>query len=395
MKRSGHRRWAVWGVVLVALVASAVWTLRAPAIHVTTAHVTRGPLVSTVSGEGRSRVKDLYVVAAPVDGRLERVTAKVGDALRSGDTVATLRPLASTPLDPRSRAEATAALAAAKAATTRAEAAEAEARVALEHANSRLDTTRQLAERNAAAPNDLVHLGHEAAMRQSALDAAIAATVQARAEFDRARAVLGSTGGPGQPTAVPSPVAGRILRILRESAGPISAGTPILEVGDLTRLEVTVDLLSSDAAAVHPGARASVTGWGGPEVLEASVQRVDPAAFTKVSALGLEEQRVRVVLDLAAPPPTSLGHDYRVDAAIVVWEGANVLCVPSTALFRVGSRWAVFRVAERRARKALVELGPTDGMRTVVASGLNEADEVLVQPSDLIDDGTRVVPLLE
>jgi HlyD family secretion protein len=177
---------------------------------------------------------------------------------------------------------------------------------------------------------------------------------------------------------------------VRESAGPVAAGTPLLEVGDVTRLEVDADLLSSDAAEVRPDAAATVTGWGGPATLRARVRRIDPAAFTKVSALGLEEQRVHVMLDLIEPPPPGLGHDYRVDVSIAVWEGQNVLRVPSTALFRAGDRWAVFRVTDSRAHRVLVELGPTDGTSTVVTAGLEDGDAVITQPSDTIEDRTRV-----
>jgi HlyD family secretion protein len=227
-------------------------------------------------------------------------------------------------------------------------------------------------------------------MRRTALEAATAAAGQTRAELARALAVLGTSDDPGQPTSVRSPVNGSVLRVVRESAGPVAAGTPLLEIGDVSRLEVEADLLSSDAAEVRPGASGSVTGWGGSTVLRARVRRIDPAAFTKVSALGLEEQRVHVVLDLAEPPPPGLGHDYRVDASVVVWEGQNVLRVPSTALFRTGDRWAVFRVEDSRARQAIVDLGATDGTSTVVVAGLRDGDEVITQPSDAIEDGTRV-----
>lgn len=390
MKQSGRTQLVLWIAVLLAVVAAAAWAMRPVPVPVATARVSRGALASTVSGEGRTRVKDLYVVAAPVDGRLERITVKPGDAIKAGDAIVTIKPAASRPLDPRSRAEANAAVAAAKAAVARAVATEEEARVAVEHTDSQLDTTRKLAARNAVAPDDVVHLGHESLMRHSALDAAVAAAGQARAELVRAQAVLGTATDPGQTTSVPSPVTGRVLRVLRESAGPVAAGTALLELGDVTRLEIAADLLSSDAAEVREGAQARVTAWGGPQPLAARVRRIDPAAFTKVSALGLEEQRVRVVLDLADTPPPGLGHDFRVDVSVVVWEGKDVLRVPATSLFRAGSRWAVFRVAELRAHRIPIELGATDGTWTVVTSGLNDGDEVVTQPSDVIEDGTRV-----
>ncbi|HEX9295048.1 MAG TPA: HlyD family efflux transporter periplasmic adaptor subunit [Polyangiaceae bacterium] len=390
MKRAGQVKAALWAGVALVLALAVAWALRPQPVPAAVAVVTRGPLVATVSGEGRTRVKDLYVVAAPVDGQLERVRVQPGDAANADDVVATIRPAASRPLDARSRAEATAAAAAAKAGLARAQATEQEAGVALEHANSELETTRKLTPSGSVPAEQLTHKGHEAEIRRRALEAATAAVGQARAELARAQAVLGSATDPGATTPVRSPVTGRILRVLRESAGPIAAGTPLLHVGDVARLEIDDDLLSSDAAAVHPGAAATVTGWGGAQPLGARVRRVDPAAFTKVSALGLEEQRVHVVLDLDAPPPAGLGHDYRVDVAIVVWEGKDVLRVPSTALFRAGPQWAVFRVAEGRAHKTVVELGPANGTWTTVTNGLQENNEVITQPSDAIEDGTRI-----
>ena len=392
MNRSRYVKKAVWGGAMLAAMAATGWTLRPQPIHVTTATVERGALAASVSGEGRTRVRDLFVVAAPVDGQLERVTVQPGDAIAAGAVVASIRPAASRPLDPRTRAEAAAAAASARAAVARAEASEAEARIALEHAEAGLETARKLAESGSAPSEDATHRGHETGMRRRALEAATAAAAQARAELARAEAVLGAATDTTRAMEVRSPATGGILRVLRESAGPIAAGTPLLEVGDIDRLEVNADLLSSDAAAVHPGAAAAVTGWGGPQALEARVRRIDPAAFTKVSALGLEEQRVHVVLDLVRPRPGGLGHDYRVDVAVVVWEDKDALRVPSTALFRAGDRWAVYRVTAGRAHRAVVEIGPTDGAATVVKTGLREGEEVITQPSDAIEDGTRVWP---
>ena len=394
MNRNRSVRRTVWLAVGVALALSIAWALRPQPILVTTAPVERGTLSATVTAEGRTQVKELYVVSTPVDGQLERVVVHPSDVVADGAVVAEVKPGASRPLDPRSRGEASAAVASAEAAVARATAAESEARVAEEHAESQLATTRQLAEKGAAPRVDLEHRGHEAEMRHHAVDQAAAAARSARADLARARAVLApSLAKPGETTAVQSPIAGRILRVLRESAGPVAAGTPLLEVGDLSSVEVHADLLSSDAAMVRLGAAATLTGWGGNTPIRARVVRVDPAAFTKVSALGLEEQRVHVVLDLAEPPPAGLGHDYRVDAAIVTWEGSDVLKVPSTALFRAGDRWALFVVDGGRARKATVEVGPSDGSHTAVTNGVSQGDQVVVQPSDAISDGTRVSKL--
>jgi HlyD family secretion protein len=391
MKKTGLSKSALWTGALLALGAAAAWSLRPQPVPVTTARVERGTLAATVSGEGRTRVQDLYAISAPVDGELERVVVEPGDTVELNGVVADILPAASRPLDPRTRAQASAAVAGARAHLARAEAAEREARVAREHAESVFGRTQALARSGAVAPADAEHAGHEAEIRRRTAEAATAAVREARADLARALAALAlELPRTGQSIPVRAPAAGKILRVLRESAGPVGAGTPLVEVGDITRFELYADLLSSDAAAVRPGARATVTGWGGPRAIAARVRRVDPAAFTKVSSLGLEEQRVNVVLDLTEPPPPGLGHDYRVDVYIVVWEGRGVLRVPSTALFRADGRWAVFVLRDGRARETLVDAGPADGTWTVVNGGVREGEMVITQPADVIADGTRV-----
>lgn len=170
----------------------------------------------------------------------------------------------------------------------------------------------------------------------------------------------------------------------------MAAGTPLIEIGDVSCLEIRADLLSSDATPVRAGAAASVTGWGGARPLAARVLRVEPAAFTKISALGLEEQRVHVVLDFVDAQPPGLGHDYRLHLAIVTWSGTDVLRVPARSLFRVGDRWAAFAIREGRARRVLVDLGETDGTLTVITRGLVAGDVIIAQPTDTIIDGIRV-----
>jgi HlyD family secretion protein len=189
---------------------------------------------------------------------------------------------------------------------------------------------------------------------------------------------------------IASPITGRVLRVLRESAGPVAAGTPLVEIGDVSCLEIRADLLSSDAASVREGATATITSWGGSKPLTARVRRVEPAAFTKISALGLEEQRVHVVLDLVDPLPAGLGHDFRVDLAIATWSTTSALRVPARSLFRAGDRWAVFAIRDGRARQIFVDVGESDGTLTVIARGLAESDRVIAQPSDTVSDGTQV-----
>lgn len=391
-RRRPLERW-LWSVPALALVAGIAWAIWPKPIDVETVRAERGPVAATVRGEGRTRVKQLYVVASPVDGELERLSLQAGDAVDPTTPIAKIWPVASRPLDPRSRADALAAARIARAAVDRAEATEKEAEVALEHAESERARDEKLVAKSAIAASELEHQGHETQIRQGALDAARAATLEARAQLARAHAVLAADKPRGtEPAAiVTAPASGRILRVLRESAGPVSAGTPLLEIGDVGQLEVRADLLSSDAAQVRIGAKAMISGWGGKPIT-ARVRKIEPAAFTKVSALGLEEQRVHVVLDLAEAPPSELGHDYRVDAAVVVWESHDVVRVPSTALFRDGDRWAVFVADAGRARRIPVELGPSDGTWTAVLKGLAEGAVVIAQPADSIQTDTRVAP---
>jgi HlyD family secretion protein len=386
---NGMRR-IFWGGAVLGAVALLVWALRPRPVEVDAATASRGPLAATVSGEGKTRVIDLFDVAAPVDGQLLRVTVQPGDIVTADSVVARVAPVTSRPLDARSRAQAEAAVAEGNAALARAQANEQEAAVAVEHDDSELGRTRKLAADGALPAADAEHAGHESEMRHHDLEAARAVVQQARAELARANAVLAPGTAADATVEVKAPAAGRVLRVLRESAGPVSAGTPLVELGDTAKLEVIADLLSSDAAQVRPGAVATITGWGGAARVGAHVRRIDPAAFTKISSLGLEEQRVHVTLDLDGAPPAGLGHDYRVDAAVVVWESKDVVRVPSSALFRSGERWAVYRVDDGRAQVALVDIGATDGEWTVVTSGIGAGDAVIVEPSDAVRDGTRV-----
>lgn len=391
MARKPVRR-AAWIMAIAAAALAVVWALRPSPIAVETTTAIRGPLTASVVAEGRTRVKKVYVVAAPVNGELERIAVEPGDTVGHGAAVARLWPIAPTPLDARSRAEAEAAVTAARAAMMRAEAVEREAAGALAHADSQLATARTLSSAGAVAPNDFVHAGHEVEIRREAVDAARAALDTARADLQRAEALVAT--GPARParpaTLVPSPVAGRVLRVLRESAGPVTAGTALVEIGDTTNIEVVADLLTADAMEVRPGATATVRESNNSHGFAARVRRVDPAAFTKVSALGVEEQRVWAVLDLVGSPPPGLGHDFRVTVSIAVWQGQQVLTVPSTALFRTGDRWAVFAVRDGRARMTVVTPGRSDGTRTAIEEGLADGDTVVIQPSDLLSDGARV-----
>lgn len=377
---------------LLVLALAAGWTLRPKPVPVEIAIVTRGPLTATVTAEGRTRVKDLYVVTAPVDGDLERITVEAGDSVPRGSVVARLSPPTPRPLDARSRAEAVAAASMARAGVVTADATQREAEAALVHAESELATARRLVADQAAAANSVTHGEHEVEIRRQAVEAARGASEVARSELARAQARLTPTSSQqaGPAALVRSPVAGRLLRVVREDAGPAPAGTPLVEIGNVATLEFVTDMLTTDAMMVRPGAAATIRDWGGSTPIAARVRRIEPGAFTKVSALGLEEQRVRVVLDPVEPPPPGLGNDFHVSVSIVFWSGADVLAIPSTALFRSGDHWAVFAIHDGRAHLTTVATGPSDGERTVILSGLSASQAIILQPSDLIRDGTRV-----
>lgn len=375
-----------------AMVGASAWALRPRPIAVEIATAARGALDTTVTAEGKTRVKDLFVVAAPVDGELERIALKAGDHVVPDAVIATIWPIAPRPLDARARAEAVATVSAARAAVQRADAAEKEAENALSHAESVRETALTLAARGAGPPKDVDHAEHDVAIRREAVKESRAALDVARAELVRATAAVTPATQVGRAgTPVRTPVAGRILRVLHESAGPVTVGTPLAEVGNTTAIEVAADFLTTDAMSVQPGARATIYDWGGPAPLAARVRRIEPGAFTKVSALGLEEQRVSIVLDLLGEPPPNFGHDFHVNVAVVVWTGHDVLTIPSTALFRTGQDWAVFTVVEGRAHLTRVEAGRSDNTRTVIDRGLHEGEQVVVQPSDALQDGSRVV----
>jgi HlyD family secretion protein len=388
--------WIVRIAVAAVIAVGIGWILRPRAIVVETAQVERGTLEATVTAEGKTRVKNLFVVAAPVDGELERISLKAGDAIAGSSVVAHIWPAAPRPLDVRSRAEALAAVSAARAAVERAEATEQEAIAALAHAESTSQTSTRLAKEGVVAPNEAEHAGHEVEIRRQAVRASGSALQEARASLVRAEAAAATsaTNPTGRAvTEVRSPTAGRILRVLRESAGPVAAGTPLLEVGNVDTIEIAADFLTSDAMAVTPGAKATILDWGRPEPLSARVRQIEPGAFTKISALGLEEQRVPIILDLVGDPPAAFGNDFHVNVAIVVWTGRDVLTIPSTALFRTGEDWAVFVVRDGRAQLQRVTVGRSDDTRSVIEQGLNAGDEIVIQPSDALRDGNRVAPL--
>lgn len=387
--------WTVRIVLLLITLVGVSWMLRPRPTLVDVAPVVRGPFEATVTAEGKTRVKDVFVVASPVDGELQRIGLKNGDSVAVSTVIAEIWPVAPRPLDVRSRAEAVAAVIRARAAVEQATATQKEAAGAVTHAESSYETTLRLVDKQVIAPADLDHAGHELEIRRQAFEASRAALDVARAELVRteAAAATSTSAGGRTVTQVRSPVAGRVLRVLHESAGTVAAGTPLLEVGDTSNIEIAADFLTTEAMAVRPGASATIQDWGDGPPIAARVRRIEPAAFTKVSPLGLEEQRVSVILDVVDPRSAPFGHDYHVNVAIVVWKATDVLTISSTALFRVGADWAVFVVRNGRAQLTRVDTGRSDMTRTVIDRGVRAGETVVVQPSDALADGGRVAVL--
>ncbi len=371
------------GVAAAVLGLAAFVLLRPTAVPVDTARVARGSLQVTVDEEGETRVRDRYVVAAPVAGRVSRISSREGDAVGPGTVLARIYP---APLDPRSRDQATARLEAAEDAERAAEAAAAQARAAHDQAHRGWDRARQLAAQNLIAPEERERAELEETSRARELESAEFRAQAAAHDVELARAALATDR---EPIVLRSPVRGRVLRVPEASERVVVAGAPLVEVGDPAKLEVVADLLSSDAVTVSPGALVLIEGWGGAAALPGQLRTVEPSGFTKVSALGVEEQRVNVVADFV-DPPGSLGDRYRVEIRIVVWRGDSVLTAPTSALFRRGDGWSVFVVDRGRARQRDVVVGHRTPFDAEILRGLAQGEVVIRHPSDRIAEGVRV-----
>lgn len=366
--------------------------------------VTRGPMMVTIDEEGRTRVRDAYVVSTPIAGRLQRVEVEPGDPVERGKTiVARMLPTNPSALDVRTREQALAAVTAAEAALRVARADLNAAIANRDAADAELERAQALAERGVTSGAALDRAEQAARVAAANVDTAEAAIAMRQAEVANARAQLIGFDDGGLAAAIDTaelqeiplyaPATGRILRIMQQSETTLPAGAPIMEIGNVgDDLEIAVELLSTDAVQVSPGDRVIIDDWGGPAILAGEVERVDPFGITKVSALGVEEQRVNAVIRFTGPPEAhaGLGHGFRVETRIVVWEDADTLIVPSSALFRSGGDWAVFRAEDGRARLRTVAIGRNNGTEAQVLDGLAEGDRVILFPSSALGDGIRV-----
>jgi HlyD family secretion protein len=387
----------------LAALAGIVYAFMPPVVPVDLAQVTRGPLQVVVREEGKTRIRDRYVVSSSLAGRLLRIELDPGDAVISGETVlASIEPADPSLLDARSLAQAEAKVAANEAALHRADAEWKRTEAALERAQLQFKRIRALQESRSASSEAFEDA--ELALRSASEQHAAAKfnITIAQYELEQSRAALlhyRPNGTPSQEISdwrmdVRSPIHGSVLRVLQESSAVVSPGTPLIEIGDPKDLEVEVDVLSEDAVKIRPGQEVRIEQWGGGKDLAGVVRRVEPQAFTKVSALGVEEQRVNIIIDFISSLEErgTLGDSYRVETDVVIWKDASVLRLPVSCLFRRDDRWAVFLVREGVAEVRPVEIGHRNSVDAEIVEGLAEGDSVIVHPGDQIKTGTKVTP---
>ena len=392
-----RRKILLWGLAAAALVALAWLAQREPVQLASVAKVIRGPLEISFVEEGKTRLQERFVVTAPLAGVVRRITLRPGDAVQAGQTVAEINPASSALLDPRARSAAQADIGSADSAASAARQRTLAAATAQEVAQSNFMRQQQLHAAGMASPAQLDTARAQAGLASAELDTARADEQIAQRRLQTARAVLGdegrsATGASAKVVAVPAPVGGLVIERVVESATPVAMGQRLMDIGNPAALEIEVQALSTDAVRLQPGMKARLLRWGGEGVLDASVRRIEPGGFTKVSALGVEEQRTRVLLNIDSPHErwTALGDAFRVEVEFILSQQAAVLQVPASALFRAGEGWAVYQVDSGVARRTPVRLGARSATSAQVLEGLQENQQVAVQPDDRIKDGTRI-----
>lgn len=381
---------------IAAVIALVVWSFMPQPIPVEMAAVTQGKFTATIDKDGKTRVRERYVVAAPLAGQLTRVALKPGDKVKEKDAIASILPSPAPFLDPRSRQETQERLGAAEAARERSKTIVERAQAEYVQAQNDLERIRTLTARGVSTAQALERAETTMRVAERDLRAAEFQDHAASHEVEQARALLaryhnGGTEAPERWTVV-APVAGVVLRVAQESETAVQPGAPILDIGDPRDLEIVVDVLSTEAVEIQVGADVTVEHWGGPHGLAGRVRRIEPAAFTKISTLGVEEQRVNVVIDIVSPPRDweRLGDAYQLDTRITVFARDEAIIIPSGALFRTGAGWSVYVVSEGRAQQRAVELLRRSGRIAAVTTGVGPGDKVIVYPSDRIAPGVRV-----
>jgi HlyD family secretion protein len=384
------------GLGLLALIAWALWPQPVP---VDLGTVSRGALEVTVEDEGITRIHDVYTVSSPILGKMLRSPREVGDKVVADKTlIAEIQPAAPTFLDVRSQRVNQAAVQAAQAGVELAEAQIKQHESQLEFAKGDLRRAQELAVSKTISARALDKAKLDVDSAETAVASAKATLEVRRRELESARARLMQPGDidASARTAVQvrAPIDGVVLKLIAESEQVVPPGAPLVDIGNPNDLEIAVDFLSRDAVRIKPGQPARIESWGGDKVLNAKVKRVEPTGFTKISALGIEEQRVKVILEFTGPPTEwrELGHGYRVVARVVVWHSDDVLKVPLGALFRQGNDWAVFVATDGRAKLRLIKIGERNLHNARVLDGLKDGEQVVLHPSDRVHDGVRIEP---
>lgn len=388
------------GLILLtlALIAALVYGFWPQPVWVEAAVVARRPLRVTVEAEGKTRIMDRYVLSAPVAGALRRIELEVGDAIRRGQPLATMDPLPSEVLDPRRQAQAEARVAATEASLHAAQETTAAAQAEADYAKLEFERMAALCKQKCVVTEaERDRAESRARQTQATLRSARFTVEVARHEVEAAKTALRhSAAQPGgaarESVVIRAPVDGQVLARPRQSEGIVEPGAALLEVGDPRALEVAVDVLSPDAVRIRPGTPVVLERWGGEQPLEGVTRTVEPVGFTKLSALGVEEQRVWVIADLRSPAEawSRLGEGYRVEASFIVWQGEHVLQIPASALFRRGDGWAAFVIENGQARRRVVEIGQRGGLTVEIRSGLTEGEWVVTHPDDALQEGATV-----
>lgn len=388
------RKLLSWVVAALALALLTWAALREPVQMVSVTTVARGALEQSFLEEGKTRLKQRYIVTAPLAGQVRRITLQPGDTVRAGQVLAQIEPVSASLLDARARSQAQAEVAGSEAALQAARQRISAAESASAVAQKELQRLGTLAASGMVTASVLDQSRAQADSAAAALSTARADVQMAQQRLTGARALLGDEGrgGHGKLVSVTAPADGVVVKRTVESATAVPIGQVLLEIGNPQALEIEVEVLSSDAVRLKPGTRARVLRWGGEGLLEASVTRVEPGGYTKISALGVEEQRTRIILDFATPPEkwSALGDAYRVEVEFIVRQEQDVLQVASNALFRHADGWAVYRVEDETARRTPVQLGLRSALASQVLGGLQAGQKVIIQPDDRIREGTRV-----
>jgi len=392
------KRIVIWSVIVGVIVIGLALSFMPRAVMVDLVEVQPGPLVVTLDEEGETRVHDVYTLSAPVSGRVQRINRHVGDPVVANETVlAQIEPGDPSFLDPRSEAQARAAIQAAEAARDLAAAAVVDAEAQYEFARAEFARMQELMKEGSVSKRDLDSAERDYKARHAGLDTARAALQVRSFELELARAQLVSplqtqdSSETCDCIPIRAPVSGRILQITDRSERVVREGDVLMQIGDPKDLEIVADYLSMDAVKIEAGQRVTIDNWGGDKPLEGRVRLVEPFGFLKISALGIEEQRVNVIIDFVGKDGwEKLGHGYQVETRVVLWDSPDVLAVPLTALFRDGERWALFVDDDGRAQLRHVEVGQKNGVLAEIREGVAAGETVVLHPSDRVSDGTRI-----